>query len=112
LIPNALYSLILVRKNDSWRLFGSRPIDGSWPVLMAILWMGAFALYGMSSVYIGALGTSVGWALFQIFMILAATLSGVLTGEWKRASRAARALLYGGIAFLIGATVLLAFGSR
>lgn len=112
LIPNAFYSLVLVRKNDSWRLFGSRPIDGSWPVLMAILWMGAFALYGMSSVYIGALGTSVGWALFQIFMILAATLSGVLTGEWKRATGTARALLYGGIAFLIGATVLLAFGSR
>jgi len=112
LVPNIAYSLWLLRKGDSWNLFPQTPGDACWPVLMAVLWMGAFALYGMSSVYLGALGTSVGWALFQIFMIMTATLSGVLTGEWKQASRAALLLLALGMVSLIGATVLLAAGSR
>jgi hypothetical protein len=35
---------------------------------------GAFALYGMRAAVLGPLGTSVGWCLFQIFMIMVATL--------------------------------------
>jgi L-rhamnose-H+ transport protein len=112
LIPNVAYSVWLLQKGDSWSLFRKTPSDASWPVLMAVLWMGAFALYGMSSVYLGSLGTSLGWVLFQIFMIMRATLSGVMTGEWKRASRAALLLLALGMASLVGATVLLAAGRR
>jgi L-rhamnose-H+ transport protein len=78
---------------------------------MGILWMGAFAFYGMSATYLGALGTSVGWGLLQIFMIMTATVAGVLTGEWKDASRCARVLLGSGIAGLTVAIVLLAVGS-
>jgi hypothetical protein len=50
---------------------------------MRALWMAAFAIYGVSSVYLGALGTSAGWALRQIFMIMTANCSGLLTAEWK-----------------------------
>jgi L-rhamnose-H+ transport protein len=78
---------------------------------MGILWMGAFALYGMSATFLGALGTSVGWGLLQIFMIMTATLAGALTGEWKHASRSAKLLLSSGIASLTVAIVLLAVGS-
>jgi hypothetical protein len=79
---------------------------------MAVLWMGAFALYGVSSVYLGALGTSIGWGLFQILMIMTATISGLLTAEWTRASRKAVALLATGMAGLVGTTILLSMGSR
>lgn len=75
---------------------------------MAVLWMGAFALYGMSSAYLGRFGTSIGWGLFQIFMIMAATLSGFITGEWRLASRFARVLLGMRITCLVCATALLA----
>jgi hypothetical protein len=78
---------------------------------MGILWMGAFALYGMSATFLGALGTSVGWGLLQIFMIMTATLAGALTGEWKHASHSAKLLLSSGIASLTVAIVLLALGS-
>ncbi len=74
--------------------------------------MGAFALYGMSAAYLGSLGTSIGWGLFQIFMIMTATLSGVLTGEWRGAPRVARLLVVLGLACLTGATALLAMGNR
>jgi L-rhamnose-proton symport protein (RhaT). len=112
LVPNVLYSLYLLRKHRSWSAFTTHSPDGLWAVMMAILWMGAFALYGVSSVYLGSLGTSIGWGLFQIFMIMTATLSGLLTAEWKRASRRAMMFLGSGMAALIGATILLSIGGR
>jgi L-rhamnose-H+ transport protein len=113
--PNIAYCFYLLSKNGTWRLFpasGSFAPDVLWASLMGVLWMGAFALYGMSASYLGRFGTSVGWGLFQIFMIMTATLSGVLTGEWKRAPRQATALLGMGLTCLTGATVLLALVNR
>lgn len=111
-LPNIAFSLYLLRRNHSWPVFRLPTKDLLLPVLMAVLWMGAFALYGMSAIYLGSLGTSIGWGLFQIFMIMTATLSGVLTGEWKHARRASRALLLSGFACLTAATALLAMGNR
>ncbi len=110
-LPNAAYSLWLLFKNRTWPLFRCARANLLWSCLMGILWMGAFALYGMSATFLGALGTSVGWGLLQIFMIMTATLAGALTGEWKHASRSAKLLLSLGIASLTVAIVLLAVGS-
>lgn len=113
LIPNAGYSCWLLTKNGSWKCFRGpwRP-DVWFGCLMGVLWMGAFAIYGVSSVYLGALGTSIGWALFQIFMIMTANLSGVLTGEWRAAPAHARRGLWIGLGLLALATVVIASGNR
>jgi L-rhamnose-H+ transport protein len=111
LVPNVAYSLWLLVRNRTFGLFGSAPPDLWRSSLMGSLWMGAFALYGMSATYLGALGTSVGWALLQIFMIVTATAAGVATGEWRRARVSARILLGSGIAGLSVAIVLLAASS-
>jgi L-rhamnose-H+ transport protein len=111
-IPNIAYCLYLLSKNGTWQSFHLPGPDFFWSSLMGLFWMGAFALYGMSASYLGAFGTSVGWGLFQIFMIMTATLSGVLTGEWKRAPRRATTLLGLGLTCLTGATILLALGNR
>jgi L-rhamnose-H+ transport protein len=110
-VPNLLYSLYLLRRARTWGVFRESFTDVVWPMAMALLWMGAFSLYGMSSVLLGALGTSVGWGLFQIFMIMIATLSGVLTGEWRDAPRPSLVLLGVGLCVLSAATCLLALGS-
>jgi L-rhamnose-H+ transport protein len=112
LIPNLAYSLVLLRRNKSWAEFRESPHDARYPVLMAVLWMGAFALYGMSTALLGVLGTSIGWGLFQIFMIMTATISGMLTAEWKSAPRSAIVFLTAGMAALVGATILLSLGGR
>jgi L-rhamnose-H+ transport protein len=111
-LPNIAYSLYLLRKNKSWSTFRPASTELLLPVLMGILWMGAFALYGMSATYLGTLGTSIGWGLFQIFMIMTATFSGVWTGEWKGASRRSRAMLASGLGCLTAATALLALGNH
>jgi L-rhamnose-H+ transport protein len=109
-VPNIAYSLYLISRKKTWPLFRSINPDLFWSSLMGVLWMGAFALYGMSAIYLGALGTSIGWGLLQIFMIMTATLSGILAGEWKHAPRHAMALLGSGLGSLVGAIVLLALG--
>ncbi|MCU1225341.1 MAG: RhaT l-rhamnose-proton symport 2 [Edaphobacter sp.] len=112
LVPNVAYSVYLIQKNKSWAAFGEGGPDAMWATLMGMLWVGAMSLYGVAAVYLGPLGTSIGWGLLQIFMIMTATMSGVLTGEWKSASRKAVMLMSAGMAGLIGATVLLSAGSH
>jgi L-rhamnose-H+ transport protein len=112
ILPNIGYSIYLLRRNQTGALFHSTGPDMFRAVLMAVLWMGAFALYGMSAIYLGRFGTSIGWGLFQIFMIMTATLSGVFTGEWKNAPRRAQFLLLLSITFLGGATALLAYANH
>jgi L-rhamnose-H+ transport protein len=111
-IPNVAYSLYRLRRNRNWKMFGLAWPDTLVPILMGVLWMGAFALYGMSSSYLGSFGTSIGWALFQIFMIMTAILSGVWAGEWKSAPRTSIVLLVLGFACLTAATALLAMGNH
>jgi L-rhamnose-H+ transport protein len=110
-IPNAAYSVWLVAKHKTGGLFGSAPRDFLLSSLMGLLWMGAFAVYGMSTTLLGVLGTSVGWGLMQIAMVMTATLAGVLTGEWKHTSRWAKLLLGSGIGSMLAAIVLLAISS-
>ena len=111
-VPNIAYCLHLLQKNGTWKEFQLAKGDFVWAFLMAVLWMGSMALYGMSASYLGAFGTSIGWGLFQIFMIMTATVSGVLTGEWKRAPLRATVLMGVGLVSLTCATVLLALGNR
>jgi L-rhamnose-H+ transport protein len=111
-VPNVAYSVFLLWRGRSWHIFLHDRAEVIWPGLMAVLWMGAFALYGMSAVFLGALGVSVGWGLFQSFMIITATVSGVLTAEWKSAPRSATILLTLGLACLLLATLLLSLAGR
>jgi L-rhamnose-H+ transport protein len=111
-IPNIAYSIYLLFENRTWGAFSPAGKDVGWATLMGVLWMGAFSFYGMAAIYLGSFGTSIGWGLLQIFMIMTATLSGVLTGEWKNAPGSAKQLLGAGLGCLIGATVLLALGNR
>jgi len=113
LIPNLAYCFWLLGSNHTWKHFRGPWRPDLWlAAMMAVCWMGAVAIYGVSSVYLGSLGTSVGWALFQIFMIMTATLSGVLTGEWKLAPRAAWRGMWTGLALLAAATAVIAAGNR
>lgn len=113
LLPNLAYSLYLLFRNRTWGLFrGPWLPDAGFATLMGIFWMGSMSIYGVASVYLGALGTSVGWGLFQIFMIMTANFGGVVTGEWTTAPRAALHTLYAGLALLTAATLILAAGNR
>lgn len=84
LFVNVGYSCYLLTHNQTWGHFRPLGREVLNPVLMGVMWMGAIALYSSGSTYLGVLGVSIGWALFQITMILAGNVSGLLTGEWQR----------------------------
>jgi L-rhamnose-H+ transport protein len=107
-LPNAAYSLYLLGKNRTWKRFVRWWPDVWFATLMGALWMGAVALYGVASNRIGTLGTSVGWALYQIFMILTANLSGAIAGEWRGSKKDVLQVLGVGLALLVLATIVLA----
>jgi L-rhamnose-H+ transport protein len=113
LLPNLAYCIYLLSKKKTWSIFfGPWLPDAGFAVLMAVLWMGAVAIYGAASVCLGALGTSVGWGLTQILSIMTANIGGLLAGEWTAAPISARRTLYAGLALLTVATVMLAAGNR
>lgn len=112
-LPNLLYSLYLLRRNGTWTNFrGTLAADAGAAVAMSVLWMGSMATYGVAAAYLGDLGTSIGWALFQIFNIIVANASGILTGEWKAAPQAAMRRLLVGLLLLAVATAIVAAGNR
>ncbi len=113
LLPNLAYSVWLLCRHKTWGAFcGPWALEAGLAALMGVFWMGAMAIYGVAAVYLGALGLSVGWGLFQIFNIMSANLSGVLTGEWRAAPAGALRTLYAGLVLLACATIILAAGNR
>jgi len=113
LLPNLAYSFYLLFRNKTWGAFrGPWAKEAGLAALMGVLWMGAMSIYGVAAVFLGALGLSVGWGLLQIFNIMGANVSGILTGEWRAAPPGALRTLYTGLALLACATVILAAGNR
>jgi L-rhamnose-H+ transport protein len=111
-IPNFAYTAWLLSRNRNWKLLGRGLHDASLSVLMGLLWIGAIAIYGIATRYLGRLGDSAGWAIYQIAMVLTANIGGVISGEWRSASHRSLAMLCGGVLVLILATVTAAFSTR
>jgi L-rhamnose-H+ transport protein len=112
LVPNLAYTIWLLSKNRSWKLLAHGWQDALLSLLMGLLWIGAVAIYGVSTRYLGRLGDSAGWAIFQITMVLTANVAGLVSGEWKEASRRSLAVLVCGVLVLVFATVTTAFSTR
>jgi L-rhamnose-H+ transport protein len=112
LIPNLGYAAWLLSKNRSWKLMTAGWRDASLSVLMGLLWFGAVAIYGISTRYLGRLGDSAGWAIYEITIVLTANIAGLMAGEWRRASRLSIGVLATGVLVLIVATIATASSTR
>jgi L-rhamnose-H+ transport protein len=107
-VTNLAYCLYKLSRNHTWASFGGGPREALNPILGGVLWMGGIAIYTSGATFLGVLGFSVGWALFQISMILTGNVAGLLTGEWRQVpARISRANLEG-VAVLFLALVLIA----
>ncbi len=112
MVPTLGYALILCARNKSWRRFAMSPVrDASLSVAMGVLFMGSVAFYGLGSIKLGLLGTSVGWAIMQVAQLAAGNVSGFLLGEWKIAGAHAVRRMFGGLAILTVASVVLAYSN-
>jgi hypothetical protein len=112
-ISSVLYCLFLLSKNKTWNLFGC---EGSarflfFAFLMAVGHFACIFFYGIGGWKLGALGTSVGFSIFQSGSLLLGNGLGFLTGEWKGASGRSRACLATGLTILILGIVIVSVGN-
>ena len=108
-VANLGFCGFLFRRNRSLRKFaqpGKLRFYGL-ATLMALLWGGSIFVYGAAAPRLGSLGTSIGWPLSLAVGLLLANVIGMGLGEWRQAPQHARSFMYGGIAVLVGAIVLL-----
>jgi L-rhamnose-H+ transport protein len=106
-LVNAAYSLYLMSRNQTWSSFGGGPRELANPLLAGAMWMGAIALYSSATTLLGVLGVSVGWALFQVLMILTGNVAGMLTGEWRNVAPSISRANLAGVVILLAALVLI-----
>jgi hypothetical protein len=78
---------------------------------MGLLWFGGNIAYGVGGSLIpGTSGAVIGWPIFMVGMVLCANVTGVLYGEWSGTSTKTTYYLVFGLATLLVATVVIAFG--
>lgn len=112
-IPNLIYCIYLVRKNRTGNRFAT-PGTGGYTILagvMAVCWFGSTLMYGIAAGKMGSLGTAVGWPVFMSMIVITASIWGVLTGEWRGTGRRPLQIMYGGVAMLILAIIVLSRAS-
>lgn len=100
-------------KKGTWNKYWARGTARDF-VLAILLGLGNFLAqipYGMGAYFLGELGTSVGWAISIALSLLVANLFGFVTGEWKVAPKSSVRMLCAGLAVLIIAMVILAYGN-
>ena len=67
--------------------------------------------YGMGDHFLGRLGTSAGWVVNIGFSIIVAAVVGSLSGEWRKASRAAFSWRNAGLAVLLIAMITIGYAN-
>ncbi len=109
-IPGLVYCLFLMRKNDTMGelLPASRWYYWVTPAAMGLFWFGSIMCYSLASIRLGTLGPVIAWPLFLSAVVVASSIAGIVTGEWKGASRGAVLRMWSGVACLIVAMGLLA----
>lgn len=114
-IPNCGYCIVLLFKNKTYRQYAAKG-RSTFVILvlaMAVLYSASVALWGVaiSPSLLGALGSSVGWALFVGMIVVSSTAGGLLNGEWRHAGARAFAVLAGSLACLLSSMALICVGN-
>lgn len=112
-ISSCGFSLFMLFKNKTWKDFKNAGTGKNlvFTFVMAALHFGCIIFYGIGGHHIGALGTSVGFAIFQSGSLLVGNSLGFFTGEWKGASQKSRNWLFTGLAILILGIVIVSLGN-
>jgi L-rhamnose-H+ transport protein len=86
-VPNIVYCLYLLFRRGSATAFRDSHYmrNLSLALGMGCLWFGSSILYGVATVFLGDMGPAVGWPLFMSLIVIASSLLGAWSGEWKGA---------------------------
>jgi len=107
------YCLFKLCKNKSWGGFRQGVILPTLLIAlsMALLHDCAVAFFGIGADKIRGLGGSVGYAVFMSLAIITGNVNGLLTAEWRRASRVSKYCMLTGILALVLGVITLSTGN-
>jgi len=113
LICNSGYAIFLLKQNHSVANFRKKRsgLYFLYAFLMGVLWISGLVFYGFGAQKLGALGPSLGWAIFMATMVLAANLLGLATGEWIGAPPGSIRRLAEGVLLLLLAVIGLGYAN-
>jgi L-rhamnose-proton symport protein (RhaT) len=113
-IANGVYTGYLLTRNKTWAHFKLSGTGRFWyyGLGMAVLWTGGVVLYGRGAASMGQTGAIIGWPLFMATMIVASTIWGFATGEWKGSSSQAKQYMLWGLVVLVIASSLVGIANR
>ena len=106
-IPNLLYPAFLLVRNGSRARFSKAPLHGGLLALaMGVLWAGGTLGYGWGATTMGPCGTSIGYAVCVVALVLWSTVTGLLTGEWQDARPQTMKRMRIGLAWIVAAVLI------
>ncbi|MEM1096470.1 MAG: L-rhamnose/proton symporter RhaT [Bacteroidota bacterium] len=80
--------------------------------VMAFFHYAASAVFAYAAFLLGSVGNTVGYAIFNTASVATAIVSGLVVGEWAKASPKAKQMLYLGLGCMIVGIVIVALGNR
>ncbi|WP_282134575.1 L-rhamnose/proton symporter RhaT [Seonamhaeicola maritimus] len=112
-ISTALFFAFRLSKNKTWGNFTKAGALTAiiLVIVMAVFHDAALVIYGLAAYHLGELGTSVGFAILETGAIMVATFNGILTNEWRGASKKSRRILGVSLAILIIGVLIIAKGN-
>ncbi|MEM6641819.1 MAG: L-rhamnose/proton symporter RhaT [Bacteroidota bacterium] len=107
------YFIIQLSKKKLWGKFSTPHLGKNLAMttLMAILNFSASAAFAFAAFKLGSTGGTVGYAIFNTVSVAVAIISGLITGEWKKASGKAKTFLYLGLISMIVGIIIIALGN-
>jgi L-rhamnose-H+ transport protein len=111
-VPNVLYCVWLMKRNHSGSRYRVGHSHWALAATMAVLWFGSTLLYGLAASQLGTWGPILGWPLFMSLIVIAATILGMFTGEWKHCGPLPIRIQWAGVTVLVLAIFILASSTR
>ncbi len=81
-------------------------------LIMAFFHYAASAVFAYAAYKLGAVGNTVGYAIYNTSSVATAIVSGIVVGEWKQASPKARSMLHLGLASMVVGIVVISIGNK
>lgn len=108
----SVYFLFQLSQKKAWGKFKTPAFGKNFFLIlvMAFFHYAASAMYAFAADKLGDNGPVVVYAIFNTTCLVVAVISGILTGEWTKASPAARRWLYTGLACMVVGVLVLAGG--
>jgi hypothetical protein len=106
---NLLYPAFFMTRRKSWGVLLTNWKEFGLTAIMGIQTLLALTLPGKGAVMLGALGASVGFGIQQAMQMVGGQGTGFISGEWRGVFGKPRLQMYGAIALLIVASIIMAY---